>query len=425
MRSLFVFRLGLTLIWINLLFGCSTAHTHPASKQTDIGPVANVQVPLRANGLPEGFFRPGADTKCSSQIIGYRFVVWLDSQNVAVGFNTSPSCRPAPDRKVSGVLRVLVFGQKGSLKASRDLSYLADGNGEVVADGEAMPGPNGTLLVRIESVNLDEEGRHESESGVRLLDANLKDVAQINRFLEQTTFVDHALVFQDGFTLNGPRTYSILDGAGPKEIAHRQVDWPTRAMDRKFGEHGFAFVLCGQELRPGEYANTKVVHVGAKFRCALNALGDNGHPWSAPLQDGETASIVGLLNDGSVAGQVHGENSSAGRLVIWGKGGQSEVLPWLPPLFEGTIDTATPDLSRYATFATNDAHPCNPIGRVLGTACDEGGDGRFFVFDRSSQFPIVNRGFPKNGRAAMAPDGLHYASFESNELRIYSLTLSK
>jgi hypothetical protein len=166
----------------------------------------------------------------------------------------------------------LVFDLKGTLKASRDLSYLADGNGEVVADGEAMPGPNGTLLVRIESVNLDEEGRHESESGVRLLDAKLTDVAQLNRFLEQTTFVDHALVFQDGFTLNGPRTYSILDGAEPKEIEHLQVDWPTGAMDPKFGEHGFAFMLCSQQLRPGEYTNTNVVHAGATFRCALNAL---------------------------------------------------------------------------------------------------------------------------------------------------------
>jgi hypothetical protein len=421
-------KLGPTLsmvIGCNLLAGCSIAHGRTSSTQTAIGPAASVQVPLRVDGLPEGFFQPGADTKCSSQIIGYRFVVWLDSENVAVGFNTSPNCRTSPDREVSGVLRVLVFDQKGALKASRDLSYLADGNGEIVADGEAMPGPNGTLLVRIESVNLNEEGRHESESGVRLLDANLKDVAQIDRFLEQTTFVDHALVFQDGFTLNGPRTYSVFDGAGPKEIAHRQVDWPVGSMDRKFGERGYAFMLCGQELRPGEYTNTNVVHVDAKFRCALNALGENGDVWTAPLQDGQTAAIVGLLADGSVAGLVHVKSSSAGQVVIWRKGGQPDVLPWLPPQFDGTVDTATRDLSRYATFATNDAHPCDPIGRVLGTACDAGGDGRFFIFDRSSQSPIVNRGFPKNGRAALAPDGLHYASFEANELRIYSLKFSK
>ena len=65
------------------------------------------------------------------------------------------------------------------------------------------------------------------------------------------------------------------------------------------------------------------------------------------------------------------------------------------------------------------------MGKVLGTACDEVGDGRWFVFDRSSQSPLVNRAFPKNGRAALAPDGLHYASFEADELRIYQLNPAK
>ena len=408
-----------------LFAGCRRAQEHAASHEFDFGPAPSVEIPLKPHGLPEGFFQPGTDTKCSSQIIQYRFVVWLDSRNIAIGFNTSPNCRPAPEQKVSGVLRILVFNPKGGLKASRDLPYLADGNGEFVADGEAMPGPNGTLLVRIESVNLDEQGRRESPSGVRLLDANLKDVAQIDRFLEQTTFVDHALVFQDGFTLIGPRTYSILDGTGPKDIAHREVNWPSGAMDRKFGEHGFAFMLCGQELRPGEYTNTNVVHAGARFRCALNALGANDDAWTTPLQDGETASIVGLLVDGGVVGQLHVKGSNAGRLVIWRQGKQPEVLPWVPVEFDGTIDSASRDFSRYATFATDDKHPCSPMGKVLGTACDEVGDGRWFVFDRSSQSPLVNRAFPKNGRAALAPDGLHYASFEADELRIYQLNPAK
>jgi hypothetical protein len=60
----------------------------------------------------------------------------------------------------------------------------------------------------------------------------------------------------------------------------------------------------------------------------------------------------------------------------------------------------------------------------MGTKCDEGGDGRWFIFDRSAQSPLVNRSFPKNGRAALSPDGLHYASFEANELRIYTLGIS-
>lgn len=413
------------LIGCFLLAGCSTARSNASSAQTEIGPTPSVRVPLNADGLPEDFFQPGAETKCSNQIFGYRFVVWLDSESVAVGFNTSPCFRRSPDRKVDGVLRVLVFDPKGKLKASRDLPYLADGNGEVVADGEAMAGPGNTLLVRIQSVNLDPDGRQESKSGVRLLDASLKDVAQRDLFLEQTTFVEHDVVTESGSPFGGGHTVSILGGSGLKEIASRQVDWPAGAMDRKFGEHGFAFMFCGQELRPGEYTNTNVVHAGAKFRCTVNTLGQNDNAWTASLQDGETASIVGLLDDGSVVGQIHGKNSDVDRVVIWRKGVQPEALPWLPPQFEGTIDTATRDLSRYATFATNDAHPCNIIGKVFGTPCDEGGNGRWFIFERSSQSPIVSREFPKNGRAALAPDGLHYASFEANELRIYSLTHSK
>jgi hypothetical protein len=409
------------LIGCHLLVGCSTAQSN-ASAQTEIGPVPGVRVPLNADGLPGDFFQPGADTNCSNQIIGYRFVVWLNSQNVAVGFNTSPCFRQSPDRKVDGVLRVLVFDLKGTLKASRDLPYLADGNGEVVADGEAMPGPENTLLVRVESVNLVPDGSQESKSGVRLLDASLKDVAQRDLFLEQTTFVEHDLVTESGSPFGGGHTVSIFGGSGLKEIAHRDVNWPAGTMDRKVGEHNLAFMSCGQELRPGEYTYTNGVNAGAKFRCALNVLGQNNDGWTASLQDGDTASIVGLLADGGVVGQIHSKDSDVDRIVIWRKGAQPEALPWLPPKLEGTIDTATHDLSRYATFATNDAHPCNPIGKVLGTPCDDGGNGRWFIFDRSSQSPIVNRVFPKSGRAALAPDGLHYASFEANELHIYSLT---
>ena len=278
MRSSFLLKLALTLPFVagcDLFVGCTTAHMHAASQQTDVGPAASVQILLKARGLPEDFFQPGAETKCSNQIFGYRFVVWLDSENVAVGFNTSPCFRRSPDRKVDGVLRVLVLDLKGKLKASRDLPYLADGNGEVVADGEATAGPVNTLLVRIQSVNLDSDGRQESKSGVRLLDASLKDVAQRDLFLEQTTFVEHDVVTESGSPFGGGHTVSILGGSGLKEIASRQVDWPAGAMDRKFGEHGFAFMSCGQELHPGEYTNTSVVHADAKFRCTLNALGEN------------------------------------------------------------------------------------------------------------------------------------------------------
>jgi hypothetical protein len=414
-----------TAIGCDLIPGCSSAQTRGPSVQANIGPVANVRVPLKAYGLPDSFFEPGFDTKCASQIIGYRFVVWLDNKDVAVGFNTSPNCRQSSDRKVNGTLRILVLDLGGALKASRNLPYLADGNGELVADGEGMPGPNGTLLVRIESVNLDESGRRESPSGIRLLNADLKDVVQFDRFLEQTTLVDHAIVFQEGITYSGPRTYSILDGPGAGEVVRRQVDWPTGTMDRRFGEHGIAFMHCGQELSPGQYTSTNLVNAGARFRCSLNVLGESGNFWTKPLPDGETAALVGILADGSVVARANIKGSNAGRLEIWRKEGNSEVLPWLPPQFEGNVDTATRDFKRYASFATNDTQPCNPLKRILGTTCDEGGDGRWLVFDRTSETPLVNRKFPKNGRAALSPDGEHYASFEVNELRIYSIGASK
>jgi hypothetical protein len=157
----------------------------------------------------------------------------------------------------------------------------------------------------------------------------------------------------------------------------------------------------------------------------MNTLGEDGSVWTVPLKDGETAALVGILADGSVVGQVHMNDSKAGRLVVWKKGGHSEVFPWLPPQFEGTVDTATPDFSRYASFATDDAQPCNPIQKVLGATCDENVDGRWFVFDRRSQISLANRAFPKKSRAALSPDGNHYASFEANELRIYPLGASK
>ncbi len=322
MRHLIIVRAPVAVpfaIVASLLVGCSSAWRSAPSPQTDIGPAPDVRVALNAFGLPAGFFQPDAETRCGSQIIGYRFVVWLNNETVAVGFNMSPNCRPSPDRKVDGLARLLVFNTSGALKAKRDLPYLADGNGELVAQGEAKPGPNGTLLFRIESVNLDEDGRNESKSGVRLLDASLKDGARIDDFMEQTTFVKNALVFQKGFTITGPRTYSVLDGIPPTEIQKWTLDWPVGTRERKFGEHGFAFVLCSQELRPGEYTSTNVANAGAKIYCAINARGEDSSVWTSPLKDGENAAIVGLWADGAVLGQVRGGGSPGGRLVIWKK----------------------------------------------------------------------------------------------------------
>jgi hypothetical protein len=341
-------------------------------------------------------------------IIGYRFVVWLNPNEVVVGFNTSPNFRAARDRKVDGSARLLLFRLNGELKAKRDITYLADGNGKLVAEGEATTGPKGTLLFRIQSVNLDEQGRNESKSGVLLLDTNLQDVARIDRFLEETTFINHALVFQEGFTLGQSRTYDVLDGSPPLQVKRWQQDWPIDARDRKFGERGLAYMVCQQELRPTEYVSTGVVYAGARQRCTMIAQGENQDTWDVSLKDGETAVIVGLLADGSVVGHIRGteKGNNAGQLVLWKKDGTTDSLPWIPRNECGSVQSATTDMSRYAAFAT----------------CDHDSDsGRWIGFDRGAPTPIVNRRFPKNGRAALSPDGLHYPCFESEELRIYSL----
>jgi hypothetical protein len=341
-------------------------------------------------------------------IIGYRFVVWLNPNEVVVGFNTSPNSRVSPDRKVDGSARLLVYSVGGVLKAKRDIPYLADGYGELVAEGEATAGPSGTLLFRIQSVNLDKEGRNESKSGVLLLDASLQDIARIDRFLEQATFVDHALVFQEGFTLGDLRNYDILSGSPPFQIKHWQQDWPIDARDRKFGERGLAYMVCQQELRANEYVSTRVVYAGAKQRCKMIIEDQDRTISEVSLKDGETAVIVGLLADASVVGQISGteRENNAGELVIWKKDKTTELLPWIPRHDCGSVESATADMSRYAAFAT----------------CDDSNDGeRWIVFDRRSATPLVNRPFAKNARAALSPDGLHYASFESGELRIYSL----
>ena len=393
--------IGIAVALTCLLFSCSrpkqTAEPHLAPDE---------RINLSSLGLPKGFF--SLKDEQPRTIITYRFVVWLNNDEVVVGFNTSPSSRVAPHRKVDGSARLLLFDVDGVLEGKRDIPYLADGYGEIVAQGEATTGPSGTLLFTLQSVNLDEEGRNESKSGVLVLDRRLQDVVQIDRFLEQTTFVGHALVFQDGFTLGQSRTYDIFSGLPPSRIRRWQQDWPIDARSRSFGEHGLAYMVCQQELKPNVWVSTGVLYAGAKQRCKMRAEGQDRSIWEVSLKDGDTAAIVGILADGSVLAQINANEIAkrAGQLVIWKKDKPTELLPWIPASNCELVQSAAIDMSRYAVFA----------------ACDDRSDnGRFYIFDRKSPTPIVNRRFPKNGRAALSPDGLHYASFESGELRIYSL----
>ena len=194
--------------------------------------------------------------------------------------------------------RASVFGANGGLRAQRDLLYLADWNGELVGPGEANPGPRDTLLFRFEWVNLDPEGRNESKSGLTQLDANLREVVHLDRFLEKTTFVDHAPVFGDSSRL------ALFNGVPLTEMRRWPRSLPQGARDRSFGEHGTAYMVCQQELRPNEYVSTNVVCAGAKQRCAMRVEDDDGGAWTVSLRDNETASIIGILADGSVVGHV-------------------------------------------------------------------------------------------------------------------------
>jgi hypothetical protein len=141
-----------------LLLGCSRVKTTAGPE-----PVPDAQIQLSALGLPKDFF--STRDEAPRTIIGYRFVVWLNSEEVVVGFNTSPVSRVTPGHKVDGSARLLTFNVAGVLKAKRDIAYLADGYGEIVAEGEATAGPGGTLLFRMQSVNLDEESKNEFQIG--------------------------------------------------------------------------------------------------------------------------------------------------------------------------------------------------------------------------------------------------------------------
>jgi len=358
-------------------------------------------VNLKQFGLPANYQRFD-DDDCSGHVIVYRFVVWLPRNLVAVGFNTSPSCRTHPDERVlGGTARVIVFDTKGNVKARRDIAYYADGGDELVAPGEAGQGPGGTLLFRIEEAV-------GSKSGVLLLDDGLNDVTRIDRFLERTDFFTHALSFQDGFMWSGPRTYDLLEGRQAGKTREVTRDWPSGTMDREVGTYGDAFISCKQELKPGLWVDTNIVYGGAHRRCVLNVIGVHGDAWTASLQDDHVAEIIGVRADGSAVGIVRAPKA-ADRLVVWQPSGAATSLPWFPSGYDTKLGGADSVMGRYLGK-----------GESCESDCERGGT-RWMIFDAHEQKALVDRTSRDNSPMALSLDGLHYASFEAGELRIYSI----
>ncbi len=345
-----------------------------------IGPAPDVRVNLSRFGLPHDYLIHDAEIDCTSHVIGYRFLVWLTDDRLALGFNISPSCRPSSGRAAAGLARILVFDLKGDLQASRDLPYDADGGEELVAPGEAMRGPAGTLLFRIE-----EAGR--SKSGVLLLDPDLKDVGRIDRLLERDTLVDHALVFQEGFVLTGPRTYDIFTGRPLVLTRKTTEDWPVGTMDRQFGTDGVAYMLCRQELQPGVYAFTDVIYSGAHRRCVMNAAYLDGARWRADVEQDGVAELIGLVAHDRVLGIIR-VSKRADQLVLWKRDRQLETLPWFPVGYDTEFQGVSEDLARYQGFGRKrEGRLCD----LTGLFCQEN-NGELAIFDRGGK--ILSSGAP-------------------------------
>jgi hypothetical protein len=357
--------------------------------------------------LARDYANHDADDLCIDHVIGYRSVVWLSSDRLAVVFNSSPSCRPSSGERVAaGSARLLVFDPNGNLQAKRDVMYDADAGEELVAAGEALRGPNQTLLFRIEEAG-------NSKSGVRLFDEKLNDVTRIDRFMETPSVVDPSLVFQEGVVWSGPRTYDVYDGGHRLLQMHKIVQsWPAGIMSRIVGNRGVAYMLCQQELGPNNYQSSNVIYANAHRRCWLKVQSASGKTWDAQLKQDQVVELLGIQQDGSVVGIVR-HSDDPDELVIWRQNQIPEILPWFPAGYGTELLGTAGFMDRYLGVGGRD---CS-----ADADCSEQGNARLMIFDRSSRVPLADRQLPASARAALSPDGLHYAMFEAGELRIYSL----
>lgn len=389
-----------------LALGLSTFSGACQIYQAKIAPVPEVRVDLVRYGLARDYARHDADD-CTDYVIGYRSVVWLSSDRLAVVFNTSPNCRPSSGQRVTnGSARLLVFDPKGNLHAKRDVSYDADGGEELIASGDALHGPGQTLLFRVEEAG-------NSKSGVRLFDAKLNDVVRIDRFMETPSVIDSSLVFQEGRVWSGPRTYDVYDGGLPSLQMHKITqNWPTGTMSRIVGSRGVAYMLCQQALGPNNYQSTNVIYANAHRRCWMKVQSADGRAWDAQLKQDQVAELLGIQRDGTVVGIVR-QTDDPDELVIWRQNQTPEILPWFPIGYGTELLGIAGPMDRYLGVGERNCR--------ADASCTEDGNARLMIFDRSSRIPLVDRQFPASARAALSPDGLHYAMFENGELRISAL----
>jgi hypothetical protein len=390
--AVFVIFAGMSRYWL-------LAEWRKAPENPDSGPSPSIRLSLEKFGLAANYMRHD-DDDCTAHVIGYRFIVWLDSNVVVVGFNTSPDCRVGEKPVAGGILRLLAFDQQGKLIRQRDLPYDADGGDELVAPGEAMLGPGDTLLVRLEESK-------SSKSGLLQVDKNLNDVLRIDRFIETRSVMDRSIVFQEGFVLHGPRIYDVYDGSPLAQASRITADWPAGTMDQRVGAKGITYSLCEQELSPEKYSSTNVIYSGAHRRCTLTVQNEDSSSWHAKLLQDQVVQILGTFTDGTVAGIVR-HSKMPDRMMLWNPKGQSEELPWFQLGYDTTLLGEAREMNRY-------------IG-LGGRMEKEKAKSRLMIFERKLQAPLVDRAFPNGARASLSPDGRKYATFDSGQLQIYSLS---
>jgi len=408
--------------WLRNIFGivliASVLLTTGVSARPQDNAMPAIRIDLSPHGLPKDFFKENDYKSCPVQLNGYRSIMWLDSELIAIVFNTSPDCRNKKAGKVAGNARAMVFDLAGELKATRDFPYEVDGEGILVFGDDAKVGPSGTLLFETQTPL-------QSGGEALLLDQSLKDVAHYELgygkdYIEDTTFVEHALVFSEP-TEEGSNVsvYSIKDGKPPVVVEQLQEQSRPKIMHKAFGEHSFAAEYCHQAFNTRSLPQGGTVSEAlGPLQCKLKVETKGASTWESQLKDGESVQIVGVLRDGSVVGEINLSGNKAGSLGVWKKDREVEILPWIPNQYRGLVKNASSSFSRYLVYGTNDSSVCEDFGKLCGNS------GRLWIFDRRSQIPLVDRAFPKNGRAAISPDGLRYASFESGELRIYALPRS-